>query len=1492
MGETTNLKNVLLISVFLVATTCSIAAGRTIYVDDDGPADFNNIQAAIDDSSHGDMIVVSPGTYTGYGNHDIDYNGKAITVRSIDPNDPDIVAVTIIDCNGTKEEPHRGFFFNAGEDVNSILDGLTITNGYAFTGGGICCEASRPTITNCFITGNTGGGISCGLNCYLKEPPPEPPTPPLPPGPPGPGGAESSPDILSDVNLSNVTITNCIFSENRGGGMHIAECNATVIYCFFTENLGSGMGVYRSTANLVNCIFSENSSGNGGGMYNVESSLTLTNCTFTGNSAYSAHIDYGYGGGMYNEDSNTTLANCKFIGNSAREGGGMCNLDSNNVTLTNCIFSENSAGEGGGIDNKESSLTLADCSFSGNSSHLDGGGIYSECSSSIITNCTFTDNTSGSAGGGIYCGLPSGSGPYPPPECDFSGSTITYCSFIRNNAFTGGGMSNSGSNMSMTKCIFIKNSAYSSGGMSNSGDNTSLTRCIFRDNWAQHRGGGMLNGIGSATIADCIFSKNSAGLGGGINNYHNSASWVNCTFSGNSATYRGGGMYNDLSSPLLANCKFSGNRATKYGGGMYNDLSSPLLANCKLSGNHATENGGGMYCYNDCTPTLANCTFALNSAENGNALACDSKSQKNQSNVEATNCVFWDGGNEIWNNDNSTIIITYSDVASGWPGEGNIYANPCFVDSGYWADQNDPNIIVEPNEPSAIWVDGDYHLLPYSPCIDSGDPNYEAEPNETDLDGGPRIMNGRIDMGAYEHPGPRETLLLYVDDDATGANDGSSWADAYNYLQDALLVTGRGDEIRVAQGIYKPDQGTGITAGDREATFQLRSGIIMEGSYAGFGAQEPNARDIEVYETVLSGDLNGDDVDVGDPYGLTRAENSYHVINSSQTDTTTVLDGFTVIAGHANGDSEGPHCRGWGMFNESGSPKISNCTFSGNSSSRGSAAYNAFGSPKFENCIFQDSRNAMHNYNCIAELIDCAFMGNRSSIGGGMFNENSELRLTRCSFFNNSVVGMGQAYGGGMYNKDSNLILINCAFEQNWLLVYRKAGWSWTAEGGGMYNTRCNLTLLNCMFIGNSAWRGGVPDYGSSAVLTDPAFTAITSENHAAGMYDILSSSIPGDWQFEPPTSRVSGGGIHNNDSLASIRNCTFAGNSARSGNALACSSFDQEYPSKSNLTNCILWDGVGEVWRDYKSKITVTYSDIEGSWPGNGNIDFDPQFVDPGYWADKNDPNIVIEPNDPDAIWVEGNYHLLAGSLCIGAGDPDYPVDPNETDLDGNPRVISGRIDMGAYEFFNTPPIGDAGPDQIVECACNTDEGTKVTLDGTSSYDADGDLLTYTWTGPFVESPTHGATPTVTLESGCPGEYVITLIVNDGTEGSESDEVVITVVDTTPPEFALSVNPTKLWPANHKMVLITPTWTVSDKCDATPDVSLVSISVNEADDAKGAGNTSDDIQIGDDGSIYLRAERSGTGNDRVYTITYRAVDDCGNAVVRSATVTVPHDQR
>jgi len=92
-------------------------------------------------------------------------------------------------------------------------------------------------------------------------------------------------------------------------------------------------------------------------------------------------------------------------------------------------------------------------------------------------------------------------------------------------------------------------------------------------------------------------------------------------------------------------------------------------------------------------------------------------------------------------------------------------------------------------------------------------------------------------------------------------------------------------------------------------------------------------------------------------------------------------------------------------------------------------------------------------------------------------------------------------------------------------------------------------------------------------------------------------------------------------------------------------------------------------------------------------------------------------------------------------------------------------------------------------------------------------------------------------------------------------------------------------------MVQITPSWGVSDNCDEWPQVTLVSITMDEDDDGKGDGHTSDDIQVDDEG-ICLRAERSGRGSGRVYTITYRAVDESGNVAVESADVTVPHDRR
>ena len=170
-------------------------------------------------------------------------------------------------------------------------------------------------------------------------------------------------------------------------------------------------------------------------------------------------------------------------------------------------------------------------------------------------------------------------------------------------------------------------------------------------------------------------------------------------------------MDNYAGNLIITNCTFSGN----YGSGMINFDSCPILTNCTINSNSASWFCSGIYNYYNSQPTL-------------------------------TNCILWNDSNEIWNGDNSTITITYSDVQGGWPGEGNIDDDPLFVELGYWDVNGTP---FDANDD--VWVDGDYHLLPGSPCIDTGDPNYIAGPNETDLDGRPRIINGRVDMGAYEY---------------------------------------------------------------------------------------------------------------------------------------------------------------------------------------------------------------------------------------------------------------------------------------------------------------------------------------------------------------------------------------------------------------------------------------------------------------------------------------------------------------------------------------------------------------------------------------------------------------------------------------------------------------------------------------------------------------------------------------------------------------------
>jgi hypothetical protein len=158
----------------------------------------------------------------------------------------------------------------------------------------------------------------------------------------------------------------------------------------------------------------------------------------------------------------------------------------------------------------------------------------------------------------------------------------------------------------------------------------------------------------------------------------------------------------------------------------------------------------------------------------------------------------------------------------------------------------------------------------------------------------------------------------------------------------------------------------------------------------------------------------------------------------------------------------------------------------------------------------------------------------------------------------------------------------------------------------------------------------------------------------------------------------------------------------------------------------------------------------------------------------------------------------------------------------------------------------------------------------------------------------------TVTITNDAPaffplGDTTVTFTATDDAGNSSSCSAVVTVVDTTPPEITVTLDKTRLWPPNHKLETISATVTVTDTCDPNPTFMLTSITSNEADNGLGDGDTANDIQgadFGDDDtSFQLRKERSGKGNDRVYTITYTASDSSGNTTDAVVTVTVPHQQ-
>lgn len=249
---------------------------RVRVVDADGRSgQYATIQAAINASTDGDEVVLRPGTYTGWGNRDLDFWGKAITVRSERPDDPGVVVATVIDCQGTDSRPGRAFTFHNGEESGSIVAGLTIRSGYApaemlggesrAVGGAILCVGASPTIRDCVITDNFAADAGGAVFCF---------------------------------DAAQPTISRCVMAGNRA-------------------HLGGALAVWLdSRVSVSNCLVAGNSAADGGAIHLWEAGASaITNCTLSGNVAAG-----GAGGGIACDGGDVVVANSILWGDGAATG--------------------------------------------------------------------------------------------------------------------------------------------------------------------------------------------------------------------------------------------------------------------------------------------------------------------------------------------------------------------------------------------------------------------------------------------------------------------------------------------------------------------------------------------------------------------------------------------------------------------------------------------------------------------------------------------------------------------------------------------------------------------------------------------------------------------------------------------------------------------------------------------------------------------------------------------------------------------------------------------------------------------------------------------------------------------------------------------------------------------------------------------------------------------------------------------------------------------
>ena len=965
---------------------------------------------------------------------------------------------------------------------------------------------------------------------------------------------------------------------------------------------------------------------------------------------------------------------------------------------------------GGGMYGDNVSPTLRNVTFTGNEAVDEGGGLYAIGSAPTLTNVAFRNNTAGSKGGGLYTSV----------YTDFS---ILDAEFSGNSAASGGGFRLDQGTADLENVTFENNEAGTGGGagISVNGNTTTLnlTGATLIGNTSAGQGGGIRSYNATLNLADVTISGNTGTAGGGIYSTDGKLELTDATIEDNTASADAGGIYSAYNGVRMTNVAFRGNQAGGDGGGLYlSDVEYPwlqvVLTNMLFSGNTADSRGGGLFLADiyDIDPFLTNVTMAGNVASQGGGLYIGSSDY-----VHIRNSIIWGNTAESDANVYNSYGARYShSLIEGSGGSGEGWVAAFGADQGGNLD-DDPRFADHVPAQGNPTTAGDYRLTEDSPAIDAGDGDVfaaGATPDlsgvTTDLAGGDRVVSGIVDMGAYEWS-PMEPSIIHVTVDGSGAQNGSSWDNAYpgTKLQDAINGAVKGSEIRVAAGTYYPTKEAG-GAGDRFRAFQLKNGVAI---YGGFPANpSPDTgmddRDWTSNPTILSGDL--------DVQG-SNSDNAYHVIHipaDMTLDDTAVLDGFTITGGNANG--MGQAGKGGGILMESGSPTLRNLLIEGNEASYGGGGlYLENSSPSLEQVTFKRNKaqivggGAYVGQNGQLYLSDGAFEDNESQDSGGglgVLGNGAVAELKNVTISGNKAAGEG---GGGIYSK-ATLKLEDATIKDN---TNTKPSGSF---GGGVFQTGGALMMTRVTLEGNTASQGGALALyiNGTATLNDVKANRNTAGINGGGIVVFGAVTLTATNVTVAGNEAESGGGLYVGSTLSvTLTNVLVSGNKAANtggglfvqngkpvltnvtinGNAAAGEGggLVAKGGGGASVRNGIIWGNSAPEYANVKKGtglLDFSHSLVQGSggsddWDDaygedlDGNLDADPEFLDP------------VQANE--APTADGDYRLKDTSPAVDAGDtslfsagkvPD--LSGVTTDLAGDERVRYLTVDMGAYELLD----------------------------------------------------------------------------------------------------------------------------------------------------------------------------------------------------------------